>query len=82
MNPWDQETRRYTANLLLKQYIDTNLSNAAVFVVGDLNDILTDPDPHNVFSPFLNDPDPIFLQIWKLLKGAFQIGLSQIGHHI
>ena len=69
-NPWDQETRRYTANLLLKQYIDTNLSNAAVFVVGDLNDILTDPDPHNVFSPFLNDPESYLFADMDIAQGS------------
>ena len=69
-DPWDQETRRYTANLLLKQYIDTNLSNAAVFVVGDLNDILTDPDIHNVFSPFLNDPSSYLFADMEIAQGS------------
>jgi exonuclease III len=69
-DPWDQETRRYTANLLLKQYIDTNLSNAAVFVVGDLNDILTDPEIHNVFSPFLNDPSSYLFADMDIAQGS------------
>ena len=69
-DPWDQETRRYTANLLLKQYIDTNLSNAAVFVVGDLNDILTDPEIHNVFSPFLNDPSSYLFADMEIAQGS------------
>ncbi len=69
-DPWDQETRRYTANLLLKQYIETNLSNAAVFVVGDLNDILTDPEIHNVFSPFLNDPSSYLFADMDIAQGS------------
>jgi len=69
-DPWDQETRRYTANLLLKQYIDTNLSNAAVFVVGDLNDILTDPDIQNVFSPFLNDSSSYLFVDMEIAQGS------------
>ena len=69
-DPWDQETRRYTANLLLKQYIDTNLSNAAVFVVGDLNDILTDPEIHNVFTPFLDDPASYLFADMYIAQGS------------
>ena len=69
-DPWDQETRRYTANLLLKQYIDTNLSNAAVFVVGDLNDILTDPEIHNVFTPFLDDPASYLFADMDIAQGS------------
>ena len=69
-DPWDQETRRYTANLLLKQYIDTNLPNDAVFVVGDLNDILTDPEIHNVFTPFLNDPESYLFADMDIAQGS------------
>ena len=38
----DEETRRYHASRLLKEYIDTNLSDVNVLVVGDLNDSITD----------------------------------------
>lgn len=69
-DPWDQETRRYTANLLLKQYIDTNLPNAAVFVVGDLNDTLTDQEIHNVFTPFLNDPESYLFADMDIAQGS------------
>ncbi|MGI9593876.1 MAG: endonuclease/exonuclease/phosphatase family protein [Patiriisocius sp.] len=69
-DPWDQETRRYTANLLLKQYIDTNLPSDAVFVVGDLNDILTDPEIHNVFTPFLNDPESYLFADMDIAQGS------------
>ena len=52
---WDEETRRYDASNLLKDYIDVNLSEENVIVLGDLNDILTDPSAHNVFQTILDD---------------------------
>ena len=51
----DEETRRYTSNDLLKNYIDNYFSNANVIVVGDFNDDLTDIQENNVFQQFLND---------------------------
>jgi len=52
---WDEETRRRDASVLLKSYIDQNLSDERVLVVGDLNDILTDNASNNVFQTFLDD---------------------------
>jgi exonuclease III len=52
---WDEETRRYNANLLLKNYIDSQLTNTPVVLLGDLNDILTDIPEDNVFQNFLDD---------------------------
>jgi endonuclease/exonuclease/phosphatase family metal-dependent hydrolase len=54
---WDEETRRMNATNLLKAYIDTNLSESKVIVLGDLNDSLTDRAQNNVFASLLNDPD-------------------------
>jgi endonuclease/exonuclease/phosphatase family metal-dependent hydrolase len=54
---WDEETRRMDATNLLKTYIDTNLSQSKVIVLGDLNDSLTDVAQNNVFTSLLNDPD-------------------------
>lgn len=51
----DEEYRRWEAVNLLKQYIDTNLTNKKVMVVGDWNDELTDNSSNNVFNPFLNN---------------------------
>jgi endonuclease/exonuclease/phosphatase family metal-dependent hydrolase len=53
----DEETRRYTASNLLKEYIDTNLPNENVIVLGDLNDILTDVLANNVFQMIINDTE-------------------------
>ena len=51
----DEEFRRLQAITYLKQYIDINFSNKKVILLGDLNDILTDLDQHNVFYDFIND---------------------------
>ena len=51
----DEETRRYYASNLLKEYIDNNFTNENVIVLGDLNDILSDNLENNVFQPIIND---------------------------
>jgi endonuclease/exonuclease/phosphatase family metal-dependent hydrolase len=56
-NSSDEETRRYYANDLLKEYIDTNFPDDKVILLGDLNDLLSDDSQNNVFQVFLNDPD-------------------------
>jgi endonuclease/exonuclease/phosphatase family metal-dependent hydrolase len=57
----DEENRRLRAVNLLKTYIDSIFSNDKVIVVGDWNDILTDPNSNNVFNSFLNDSDYLFV---------------------
>ncbi len=54
-NEDDEEYRRYLACSLLKQYIDDNLNNSRVLLVGDLNDELDDNASNNVFQSFIND---------------------------
>jgi len=54
-NTNDEENRRLQAARLLKEYIDNNLSNKKVIIVGDLNDILTDINTNNVFQDFIED---------------------------
>ena len=51
----DEENRRYTAINLLKEYIDNNLSNNNVIVLGDLNDDIAEAPPNNVFQEVLDD---------------------------
>lgn len=53
----DEETRRYYASVLIKDFIDTYMPNKQVFVVGDLNDVLTDSPENNVFQSFIDDPE-------------------------
>lgn len=47
------EDRRRAASDLLKAYIDNNLSNEEVIILGDYNDEIVDSD--NVFQNFLDD---------------------------
>ena len=54
-NPADEETRRYEASTLLKQYIDANFNTSRVIVIGDLNDIITDLPINNVYQMFIDD---------------------------
>jgi len=54
-NPADEETRRYEASTLLKQYIDVNFNSSRVIVIGDLNDIITDLPINNVYQMFIDD---------------------------
>lgn len=49
--------RRRSASTQLKTYIDANLSNAAVVVLGDFNEDITQPEGNNVFENFVNDDD-------------------------
>lgn len=56
-DPWDEETRRLEACQILEQWIDTEHPEKAVILLGDLNDLLTDPPAHNVFEPFYLRPD-------------------------
>ena len=54
---WDNETRRRDASLLLAEYMTVNFADRAVIILGDLNDLLTDPPAGDVFAVFKNDPD-------------------------
>jgi len=51
----DEENRRYTAINLLKEYIDINLPNSKVIVLGDLNDDIAEESTNNVFQEVLDD---------------------------
>ena len=53
----DEETRRYIASTLLKEYIDNNFSTKNVIVLGDLNDTLTDNITNNVFQMIIEDSE-------------------------
>lgn len=56
----DEENRRLRAVNLLKTYMDSIFPNDRVIVVGDWNDVLTDPTANNVFNSLLNAPDYLF----------------------
>ena len=54
-NSDDEETRRYNASILLKEYVDDNFTDAQVIILGDLNDELTDDSQDNVFRTIIED---------------------------
>lgn len=54
-DPWDEESRRYDAMSLLKQYIEAFFADKKVILLGDLNDLLTDNFENNIFQLFLYD---------------------------
>lgn len=66
----DEEARRYLASNLLKNYIDVNLPDKNVFLLGDLNDRLTDPVPNNVFINFLNDTENYLFADMDIAAGS------------
>ena len=65
----DEETRRYFASNLLKEYIDTNFSDENVIVLGDLNDILSDEPQDNVFQMILDDYDNYLFADFEIAIG-------------
>ncbi len=69
-NPWDEETRRRDAAILLDSYMQSNYTNEKVILLGDLNDLLTDPSPHNVFQIFLDQTDTYFIADLEIADGS------------
>lgn len=51
----DSIPRRKSASDKLKAYIDANLSNKAVVMLGDYNEDITQPEGNNVFKNFVDD---------------------------
>ena len=65
----DEETRRYIASNLLKEYIDNNFPNSNVIVLGDLNDELTDNLDDNVFQMIIEDSENFFFADMEIAEG-------------
>ena len=53
----DEETRRRAASNAIKYYIDNNLADKNVLLVGDYNDLIEDNISNNVFQSFIDDSD-------------------------
>jgi len=69
IDEWDEERRRYDASILLEDYINENLANDNVIVVGDLNDSLIDSDGKNVFLNFIEDTDNYLFADMAIAEG-------------
>lgn len=69
-NTSDEEYRRYEAVNLLKTYIDNNLQNDNVIVLGDMNDELTDAYGNNVFQNILDDSSNYLFTDYAIASGS------------
>lgn len=69
-NTADEEYRRYQALSLLKSYIDTNLANENVILLGDLNDSLSDRENNNVFQNLIDDSSNYFFTDYNIANGT------------
>ena len=66
----DEETRRFYANTLLKEYVDLNFSNDHVIILGDLNDSLIDATTNNVFQMLLDDFNNFLFTDFDIASGS------------
>jgi len=69
-NSDDEETRRYLASNLLKDYVDTNFPNENSIVLGDLNDVLSDDEENNVFQLILDDCENYLFADFEIAIGS------------
>ena len=69
-NESDEEKRRYDASNFLKEYIDTNLSDKNVIVLGDLNDDIAEASQNNVFQMILNDTENYLFVDLEIANGS------------
>ena len=61
------EDRRRAATSLLKTYVDTELPNDNVVILGDYNDDIVDSD--NVFQEWIDDPDNYYFTTMSVAQG-------------
>ena len=55
----DEEFRRLEGTTMLKSFVDTNLNDKKVIILGDFNDEIQEEN-NNVFQLFLNDENYLF----------------------
>ena len=65
----DEESRRYAAINLIKEYVDNNLENKRVIVVGDLNDNIAEAPINNVFQEVLYDSNNYLFADLEIAQG-------------
>jgi len=66
----DEEFRRFSAMNIIKNYIEDNLDNKRVIVLGDLNDILTDNLSNNIFQDIINDSTNFYFADTDIAYGS------------
>ncbi|MBT3209587.1 MAG: T9SS type A sorting domain-containing protein [Bacteroidetes bacterium] len=68
-DPWDEETRRFDACNLLKQYIDYYFEHDNVILLGDLNDEIAESQENNVFQALIDDTTNYFFADMEIAQG-------------
>ncbi|MCF7913230.1 MAG: endonuclease/exonuclease/phosphatase family protein [Candidatus Cloacimonetes bacterium] len=87
MGEQDDIERRRQACEGLAEYVLTVLPNENVIIVGDLNDLITDPPETNVFNPFLLDTENFLMTDYNIAYGSalhwsWNNGSSHLDHII
>ncbi|MCF7919792.1 MAG: endonuclease/exonuclease/phosphatase family protein [Candidatus Cloacimonetes bacterium] len=83
----ENEERRKAACDLLADYVSISLPYENVIIVGDLNDLLTDPPSSNVFQSFLDQPQNFYFTDYYIAIGpsenwSWGNGTSHLDHII
>ena len=68
-NSGDEESRRYIASNLLKEYIDNYFTDKKVLVVGDLNDNIAESESNNVFINIINENQNYLFADMEIAQG-------------
>ena len=69
-DPWDEETRRRDAMVLLEEFIRLDVHDENVILLGDLNDDLADPPANNVFDVFIDNEENYLFVDMEIAKGS------------
>ncbi|MBT6162272.1 MAG: hypothetical protein HOH92_01110, partial [Crocinitomicaceae bacterium] len=65
----DEEMRRREACVLINEYIQEELSDDRVIILGDLNDLIQEAPANNVFEPFLELPEDYLFADMPIAQG-------------
>ena len=65
----DEENRRFIAMNYIKEYVDNYLPNQNVFVLGDLNDDISELPPNNIFQNILSDSSNYIFADMEIAQG-------------
>lgn len=67
---WDEEKRRVDANILLEELVSDYFPTDKVFIVGDMNDLITETSSANVFQVFLSKPEEYLFADMEIAQGT------------
>ena len=65
----DEENRRFIAMNYIKEYVDNYLPNQNVFVLGDLNDDISELSSNNIFQNILSDSSNYIFADMEIAQG-------------